>query len=402
MKIIIQICLVLAILGLGVLGAVLLLRARPEPTIQAPEEMVLPVQIVTAQRSDVTRKIAAGGTVMPARDVRLQSQVSGEVLEVAPHMIPGGVVEAGTLLVQLDTRDYRNQVRQREADVVRARLVLEEERGRKVVAQQEWDLLGKELETTTEGRALALREPQLAQAKAALAAAEAALEQAQLNLQRTEIRAPFNAMVLSESVEVGQVVTPQSVIARLVGTDQYWVRATLNSDWLTQLQLPNAQGQDGAEAQVLYANGSQRRRGQVLRLLPDMEGAGQMARLLVAIDDPLALKQAEQQVPLLLDAYVDVEIEGRSLNDVVAVPVRALREGNQVWIMNSEDRFEIRNVEVAWRARDQVYLKGNLIEGERIIISPLPAPVPGLKLRLTETADAEGTTEQTPAAEPQD
>jgi multidrug resistance efflux pump len=77
---------------------------------------------------------------------------------------------------------------------------LDVERGRGVVARREWERFADLLETVGEDQrsaALALREPQLLRAEAAVAAAANAVEDARLQLSRVELRAPFDAVVLS-------------------------------------------------------------------------------------------------------------------------------------------------------------------------------------------------------------
>jgi multidrug resistance efflux pump len=107
---------------------------------------------------------------------------------------------------------------------------LELEKGRGDVAQREWQILRSDSDANL--APLALRSPQLVAAKQSLAGAQANLKQAELALSRTHFTAPFNALVLDESIEVGQVVAPGAPLATLIGTDRFWVSVSLPVDEL--------------------------------------------------------------------------------------------------------------------------------------------------------------------------
>ena len=70
-------------------------------------------------------------------------------------------------------------------------------------------------------------------------------------------------------------------------------------------------------------------------------------------------------------------LEGITLNDSVTLPPEAVKDGNQVWIVDAEDMLQKRTVEVAWRLPDAVVLRGGLAAGDRVVVSPLVFPVEG-------------------------
>ena len=67
--------------------------------------------------------------------------------------------------------------------------------------------MGDDVQTSEIGRELALRIPHRQKMEAALEAARSRLKEAELSLERTTIRAPFNALVQNESVDLGQLVS---------------------------------------------------------------------------------------------------------------------------------------------------------------------------------------------------
>lgn len=386
--------LVLSLLGavvvlvLSIFIAGRIIATRPQPQQKPVVAPVIPVEVIEAKRGPHVIHIEAGGTVIPTREVNLSPQVSGRVIELNDALVPGGFVEAGEALLRVDPRDYDFLVEQQKAQVARAEFTLKDELGRRAVAEQEWELLGKTIETTEAGRELALRGPQLAQAEANLKAAKSSLEQAELNLARTSLSVPFNAQVRTEMVEVGQQVGPNTTVAVLTGTDTYWIQAAVPLDQLAYFRKPDREGRGGAlaEIEVRTATGVSKRQGQVVRLLNTLEDRSRMARVLIAVPDPLNLQSQSQETPLLLGTYVHVRIEGDRLNDVYTLPPTAMREGDRIWIMDNNDSLEIREADIAWRQGGNVLVRKGLKDGERIVVSRIGAPLPGLKLQVIEKA----------------
>lgn len=256
------------------------------------------------------------------------------------------------------------------------------------MARREWHIMEKSSSMTT-NQDLALRKPHLEAARASLASADSRLKQAEISLDRTTIKAPFNSFVQEEFIEVGQLVSPQSRIATLVGTDQFWVQVSLPVNQLTWINIPLDDESTASPATVLHRMGAGKensRKGKVLRLLGDLDPVGRMARVLIAVDDPLGIKDSDgpEALPLLVGAYVEVKIKGKELRDVFAVPRLALHDLNRVWIMNSDDLLEFREIAIIWRSEDTIFVTGGLQQGERIITSQLPSPVPGTQLRVEE------------------
>ncbi len=204
-----------------------------------------------------------------------------------------------------------------------------------------------------------------------------------------------------ESVDPGQLVTTQTVLATLSGTDSYWVQASLPVSDIDLFQLPHPTGEPGAFARIIHKTGSSviEKQGRVVRLLGDLEEAGRMARVLIEVQDPLGLKQASNQAPLLLGAFVHVEIQGDTLENVFAVPATALREGDRLWLKTEEDTLEIRTVNVLRRQQNKVFIDKGLNPGDKIVVSRIGTPVPGMGLNEIdarepiETAAKEGSGE---------
>jgi hypothetical protein len=132
------------------------------------------------------------------------------------------------------------------------------------------------------------------------------------------------------------------------------------------------------------------REGHVVRLLGDLDPVGRMARVLVEIDDPFNLEreEAKGELPLLVGAFVNVMIDAGSIDDVVEVPRKSVRDGDQVYVFGKERKLEIRKIQVVWRNSDSVLVKSGLEAGDQVIVSRMSTPVEGMLLRVPEAEAA--------------
>ena len=375
----VSLLLILAVLGAAAGFYAYMKATKPEAErVTRADEGIL-VDTTQVSRATHEVRIRAQGTVRPARQIVIIPEVGGRIRAHHAQLVAGGRVESNDVLLRIDARDYRLAVEAGSADVNRAELELQMERGRQAVAQREWASFG-DPEAGASGRALATRDPQLATAQVGVVAATSSVERARLNLSRTTIRAPFNAMVTLESVEVGQVVGPQSQLATLVGTDEFWVQVSLPIASLSSIVVSET---NGSAATIIQNVGDQRveRPGRVVRMLPDLDPSGAMARVIVAIPTPL-----EGAVPLLLGSFVDVEIDAPPLENVIEVPRAAVREGNIVYVMNAESQLETRRLTVVWGLSDSVMVSDGLETGDRVIRSQVGTALPGMRLRTADQA----------------
>ena len=357
--------------------------------------------------------VSGFGTVRAHRELTVQAQVQGVVVAQHPRLNQGAILEEGELLVGIDRSDYEAALTAERAALANARFNLKVEEGRQVIAKREWDLLDDSVERTPLSAELALRKPHLEEKQAAVEAAESRVRRAERDLARTEIAVPFHAMVTTESIEVGQLVTAQSTLARLIGIDAFHIEVSLGVDDLPWVRLPDATSTDPARRVGSTVRVSQdvgmgkrlEREGVVVGLLGEVDPVGRMARILVEVTDPLGVHGAEangessgSEFPLLVGEYVRVEIDGPTLEEVVAIPRTGMREGSTVWVMDRESKLQVRPVERIFSTRGEVIAKNTFEPGDAVITSALQVPLPGL---LLTTSVAAPTSETPPGATPQ-
>jgi RND family efflux transporter MFP subunit len=393
----------LAVLLIGAAIAWWLVSTSPEPKKSEKKPPGVLVETIVVSKETEQLRVHVQGTVVPARRVTVLPQVSGRILSVHPSLQPGGILREGERMITIDPSDFRLAMEQRETELKEARAQLELEQGRRSVAQSEWELFKEEfkegLDMPEQKPELALREPQLAAARARVSRAEAAVKAARLQLERTQIDAPFHALVLEESAAEGQFVSPQQSIAQLVGADRFWVRTAVQPERIPYIDIPLDDSRKGSPAEVVLDLGAEEVRfdGYVSRLEGRLDEQSRMAQLIVTIPDPLGARteqprgdDAKEKFPLLLNAYVDVIIEAGKPVEVFVVPRTAVRGGNQVYVYDN-GRLRIRKLDILWERQDAVLARGGLQEGEQLIVSNLSSPVQGMALRLASEERATST-----------
>ncbi|WP_272701327.1 efflux RND transporter periplasmic adaptor subunit [Desulfovibrio sp. Fe33] len=372
----------LAILAAGAMGAYATVVSAPKAAKMPPQVIRPSVEILKAVRKNHQVVVDVMGTVTAARMIGLQSQVAGKIVAVSGEFVPGGYFEAGQEMLTIEPKDYELAVREVEAEVAEAEYNLKVEQGYQNVSAREWDLLQEAGRATEAEAELALRKPHLAKAKADLRAARAKLELARMDLSRTRVTAPFAAKVESRSVDLGAAVAVHGDLASLVGTDEFWIQVSVPVDRLGWINFPSEGGSEGSNARIISvgAAGESVREGRVVRLLPALEDEGRMARVLIAVKDPLNLKGEPGVSPLLLGSYVSVKIEGDVLEGMFAIPRIAFRDNSRVWILSADDTLDIRTLTPVWRDEESIVVREGLAPGDRIVISDLAAPVQGMSL----------------------
>jgi RND family efflux transporter MFP subunit len=379
---VLKIALPLIILALGGFAMVALIGSREAPQREKTAVAGALVETMTAQRSAQRVTIIATGTVQARREAALAPQVSGRVVKTSPDLLVGGLFEEGDLLFAIENTDYQLAVQRARAALTRAQLDLQTMEGRARVARREWERLGLEGEPDP----LVVYEPQLESSRADVKSAQAQLDQALLDLERTRINAPFNGRVARKDVDLGQYINTGSTAVLFAGTDRAEVIIPLPIEDLTRLNIPHPGAkQPGSEALVRLRLGTVAFEwsGRITRSLGEVDPQGRMARVVADIIDPYNLKQTwpAENPSLEPGMFVTVELTGEYLDDVVPLPRKALRSNDRVWIASEQNTLDIRPVEVVHREEQTVYVRGEIEEGDQIVLTPLPGAAAGMKLR---------------------
>ncbi|MFP4207138.1 MAG: efflux RND transporter periplasmic adaptor subunit [Wenzhouxiangella sp.] len=382
-------CLALLAAGAGVLFAIF----NTEPTAErdgAVRRSASLVDVTQPRAGSFRPVIVAMGTVRPAREISLSARVQGEIVELAERFVPGGFVSAGETLVRIDDADYQIALQRSRTNLEQALAGLEIEQAEQAAAEADYRRFDREL--PPERRALVLREPQGRAARAAVDAARADVEQAELDLARTRVTAPFDAHVLSRQTNLGSQVGPGTVLGQLVGLETFWVEATLpvsQLPWLTVAETDRP----GARVQIRNRNAwpeGASRDAEVIQLIGELEQNTRLARVLIAVDDPLSRSGRDDRPRLMLGEYVEARIEGRELTDVVRLEREYIRAEDRVWLM-VDGQLVIRPVSIVFQDERYAYIDEGLSADDQVVTTRLATVREGLRLRVEDNMAAAET-----------
>ncbi|QDO94392.1 efflux RND transporter periplasmic adaptor subunit [Formosa sediminum] len=384
----------LAILGLGILITVLIFSTEPEAEQEgASLETAILVDVEVVKKGTFHPTIVATGTVQAVEDVNLSSLVSGQVIQRDARFTPGGFVKKNEVLLQIDPSDYRNTLALRKSELMQIQTTLHTEMGRQQIAEQDLQFIAEDSlfgdqPLSEEERQLILRKPQLDAVEANISAAQASVNQAQLNLERTTIRAPFDAHILSQNVTTGSLVAQGDVLGRLVGIDHYWVMATVPVSQLKWLRFPSDKNEVGALVKIEHASAWAQgayREGYLDTQIGALEGQTRLARVLVKVKDPLALTPELKGKPqLMLGTFVDVSIKANPVDDVVKLKRDYVRGKETVWVMKN-DSLQIRAVDIVLTDDTHAYIRSGLEHNDQVVITDLSTVSEGIALRTRTT-----------------
>ena len=369
----------IAVIGLGLGAFTLLHAARPEPAREDPELRPTTVYTATVDAVDTQLKVETQGEVRARTALEVVAQVGGRITAVSTEFTEGGRFDAGEVLIELEDTDYQLALRQAEAALAETELAVQQ-------ALADADVARKQLAATPNPSALALKKPQIAQARARQAAAEAGLERARLGLARTRISLPFAGRVQAKAVDVGQYVNAGTPLGSVFAVDTVEVRLPLTDRQLAALDLPiGYRAAPGEGRPVAFSADIAGRlhswRGRLVRLDAAVDPTTRLVYGMAEVDAPYGEGRSAAGMPLAVGLFVNAEIAGRPLENALRIPAAALRPGNAVYVVNSRDRLEMRSVRVLHQGREHAFIDGGLRAGEAVVTSALDNPIEGMALR---------------------
>ena len=99
------------------------------------------------------------------------------------------------------------------------------------------------------------------------------------------------------------------------------------------------------------------------------------------MDDPYG-RGPQQRPPLRIGQFVHTEISGLTLTDVIVIARTALREGDQVLLVNNDNLLTRRTVDVIWRDSANVVIGSGLNSGDALVLTPLSTAAEGTPVRV--------------------
>ncbi|MDC1329143.1 efflux RND transporter periplasmic adaptor subunit [Pseudomonadales bacterium] len=377
----------IAVLLAAVAAAAGIIMSRPMPEQLTVSETTSAIRAMTVVKESLRLKIRSEGTVTPKTQTNVIPEIKGRVTWISPNLVVGGYFQAGDLLVTIDAADYEARTGLAQAQLLRAEAELEHKR----FELQRLQTLIKDNLVSQSNLENAARAHKIA--KANVIESKINLAQAERDLSRTKITAPFEGMVRSESIDIGQFVQQGAPIASIYASDAVEVRLPIVNAQLAYLDPANLQrGElDPATAPMIrltarYAGTSFVWRGQLARTEGEIDA---QSRMITAVARVRQDNQSPDVPPLQVGAFVAAEIEGQYLDDIVRLPRAALRPNSQVLIIDGDNRLRFRAVNVLRLENDFVLIDNGLESGEVVNLSPIQTVVDGMRVSLTfePTAD---------------
>jgi len=368
---------------LGSVGIAAGLGAMKKPPEKKDEKESIPVVVVEDNSVEtITLNVNSYGLVNPKYHTSLTAQVTGQVTEISEAFVKGGFVKEGDVLARIDPNDYEAALTEAEASLAQARAALELERAQKRVAESEWERIKESAKNEFVPTELYLRKPQLAEKVARFRAAEAGVKRAKRNLERTYIKAPYDAIITARTVALGSVVNFGSPIGELSNTDYAEVRLPVADKELQFLM------QGGIDADVDLVTNFQGKlhhwQAKVVRSEGQVDNKSRMSYLVAEIKDPYGLESNNS--PLRYGSYVNAAISGLSVEGVSRVKSHLVKDGK---IAVLEDGvLAYRAVEVLREEGRDFIVKGALANNEQIIASNIKRPKAGMKLSNAALSEA--------------
>ena len=394
------------VLGSIILVAGLVAYKRGQQAERKPEiEQALLVDTLTAQVSSLNFTVDSQGTVRPRTETTLVTEVSGKIVSVSPDFVAGGFFRKGEVLLEIDPSDYATGLKRAEAALASRQAKLADETARSEQALKDWKNLGNKGDPSP----LALRLPQLEDAKANVSAAEADVEKARRDLQRTKITLPYDGLVRHKSVDVGQYVSPGTQLGVTFAIDTAEVRLPLTQHDLDYLDLPSETEIKQAEKQYPPVTLSAERAGETelwqARIIRTEGVVDETSRAIYAVAqvvDPYGVLGESSQAELKIGTFVHAAIEGLPADNVVILPRHVLRTDNTVVAVDDQNKLQILPVTVLRSEPKKVYISSGIEAGTRIVTTNLDAPLPGTLLRVSESQDSPAQAQSNQSSAPGD
>tara|TARA_Y100001970_G_scaffold112391_1_gene140247 strand:+ start:701 stop:1855 length:1155 start_codon:yes stop_codon:yes gene_type:complete len=356
---------------------VIMIFAKPAPKPVQNKFVPPVVETMNAIPQSYKVQINSQGTVVPRTEITLTSEIPGKIDFVSRKIQSGSSFDKGDTLLVLDQRDFELALIAAQSSMYQAQVVYERELAESEVAKKEWSNING-------GKAsnLALRKPQLDQAKAALAAAEANYQRALLNVERTYILAPFKGRVRNEYVDIGMVVSPGIPLAQIYAVDMVEVTLPIAENDIKFLSIPldgrmvPFSKQPGMTLTSSFAGFTQTWNGKILRSAAEIDSR---TRMLSVIGQVPAKPSKQSTLPIKVGMFVNASIEGRSFNDIFVIPREKVRDG-EVWVLNNEGILNKREVSVLRYEKDKALISNGFETGDKVLLTRLDVLVEGMKL----------------------
>ena len=264
-------------------------------------------------------------------DVAVTGEVTGRVTYISDAFALGQQVKKGELLASINNSTQTADVKSAEQAVSQANVELLEAERESELAKKAWAVSGM---GNTPSSALVFKEPQVEAAKAALASAQASLKDAQYNLAQTRIRAPFDGVITSVDVSLGEYISSGTALGQLISTD--YVEVPVDFGFKQWALLPNAKELVTNEWPVVINDplSGGEWQGTVTHVGQTLSSDTRQRTLVARVTAPF-----ESDTPLLPGALVKLSLKGKNTEGLWKLPSSSISQSGLIWYLDDQQKL---------------------------------------------------------------
>jgi multidrug efflux system membrane fusion protein len=328
-------------------------RAKAQNDAQRP----LPVVAVAARKANMDVNLRGLGTVIPVNTVTVRSQVSGQLLQV--HFKEGQIVEAGTLLAEIDPRPFEVQLMQAEGQLARDEALLR---------NAESDLVRYKLLLSQDSIAdqqVTTQASLVQQYKGAIKIDQGQIANAKLQLTYSRVIAPISGRIGLRLVDQGNMIQSNDVNGMAVITQLQPVTVVFS---VPQDNLP--------------AIMKRLRTGEVLPVdAYSQDGKAILAKgTLLAVDNQidtttgtvkLKAKFDNKNNGLFANQFVNVVMKVDILSGATVMPTAAIQRGSIgtfAYVVKEDKSVDVRPLQLGPTEGENVAVLSGLAPGEIVVV----------------------------------
>lgn len=408
---------------IGIVVLVMMKSGKHAPQLSEVGEPVRTVRTLEIQKTDFIPVVQGFGEVRPAQTWKAIAQVSGRIISMHPRLKDGEIIQQGELLFQIDPVDYELNLAQAETQLVEldvqhnnTQSSLKIEQKNLALAQKEHQRLQQLVKkgsvskssADTAERTMLTSSAQVQNLKNSLSLIpsqkklqQAKITQAQRDLANTAIKAPFNMRVSALAIEADQFVSLGQALFSGDSIDRVEIIAQVAMSSLKNLFARRPQISTdiqeftnnmptitGFKPTVKLDMGNEQFatwEARFVRFSDSVDSQTRTMGIVVAVDNPLQKIKPGIRPPLSKGMFVKVLIAGHTQQNSIVVPRSALRNG-KVYIMNADNRLDIRAVEKLYDQQNHSIIQKGLSEGEKLVLTDLVPAVQGMLLKSVSVA----------------
>lgn len=365
-----------------------LLLSSPPKIKPKPKSAKLPGVVVMSLRSEQTSiPVQTRGTVNPAIQIQLTSEVMGSVIAVSSKFSNGAYFKKGDWLIRVDSSQYDMELERAQANEASARLNL---------LRTKANIRSGKIEGINVSRRSELAKgiPQLKEAESSYNAARSTVKLARRQLEKTTIKAPFDGRVLKKTVDIKEYVSTGKPLAKLYSIDKAEVRLPLSTAQLELVEVPlryaNDTNKNEKQPAVIFreSRGKYQWQGKIIRSEGNIDPRNRLTYVIAQIESPYSPDPSQpKRPPLAAGTFVSATIQGRVHDNVISVPLNALHNMDELHIIDTENRIHVRKVEILYRGKDRIYISGGASEGEKIVLTQLDVVVENMEVVILSEAE---------------